>query len=189
VARHITRIPEELVEAFVRNDGSLFVGAGVSMGAGLPSWAELIEPLRSRIKDCPPLASLTEIAQLFEEQNGRRYLIDRIKAALHRPEIRPTAVHRALVSLPVTRIFTTNLDRLLETELDAQGVPYQQVVDSFAIALLTSSERQIFKVHGDLSNPKSIIITENDYARVFFGGSRPLVGPSRSNCNQGRFSL
>jgi hypothetical protein len=38
-------IPYELVEQFVRGNGVIFVGSGLSQGAGLPGWGELLKPL------------------------------------------------------------------------------------------------------------------------------------------------
>ena len=42
-------IPHELVEPFARGDGAVFVGAGLSIGAGLPGWADLIRPLAQAV--------------------------------------------------------------------------------------------------------------------------------------------
>ena len=38
-------VPCELVEQFARGNGVVFVGAGLSRGAGLPGWGELLAPL------------------------------------------------------------------------------------------------------------------------------------------------
>jgi len=42
-------IPPELAEQFARGDGALFVGAGLSMGAGLPGWVGFIRPLAEAV--------------------------------------------------------------------------------------------------------------------------------------------
>jgi hypothetical protein len=38
-------IPHELVQAIAEGSAVLFVGAGLSQGAGLPGWAALLAPL------------------------------------------------------------------------------------------------------------------------------------------------
>ena len=57
-------MPDELVAAIASGNAVLFVGAGLSAGAGLPSWGQLIGPLADRIG--PPdnqRSDLLKIAQ------------------------------------------------------------------------------------------------------------------------------
>ena len=46
----LPEIPEGLVEELARGSVVLLVGAGLSMGAGLPGWSELVSPLADAIK-------------------------------------------------------------------------------------------------------------------------------------------
>jgi len=46
-------IPRELVEQFAKGNGAIFVGAGLSIGAGLPGWGDLVSRLAAEIEDCP----------------------------------------------------------------------------------------------------------------------------------------
>ena len=67
-----TKIPRPLVEAIARGNAVLFCGAGLSMGAGLPGWSELLSPLAKDIgltedeRD-----NLLQVAQDYELERGR----------------------------------------------------------------------------------------------------------------------
>lgn len=72
-------IPRELVKQFARGNGVIFVGAGLSQGAGLPSWSELLSPLADSIGLPPRLrADPLKIAQRYENACGRQALTSHI---------------------------------------------------------------------------------------------------------------
>ncbi|HLL55112.1 MAG TPA: hypothetical protein VK447_16270, partial [Myxococcaceae bacterium] len=68
---------EELHRAYLTGNLVVFVGAGVSAGAGLPSWRGLVETLveRARARGAPP-EHLSEVQGLL----GRGQLIDALSA-------------------------------------------------------------------------------------------------------------
>src|SRR5205823_3425222 len=100
----------------------LFVGAGASRDAGLPTWAELVQPLRKELR-LGLEADLLDVAQFYSDSFGRRALLRRVSSALVQVH-KPGHLHRALARVPAPVIFTTNYDRLLERALEqAQGVP------------------------------------------------------------------
>lgn len=160
-------IPKELTEQFYRRNGVLFVGAGVSIGAGLPGWGDLIGKLAAEIKDCPPNASYLDIAQYYYLEYGRNRLITRLKDELDTYMLTPTKVYSQLISLDVSPIFTTNFDNLIETALHEQKTKYDVVIDSVDVSFWTSNRVQLVKLHGDLSRPNSIVITSSDYEKYF----------------------
>ena len=50
-------IPKELIEKIADNSVTVFVGAGLSQGAGLPGWPNLLEQMKHRYR-YPHRASL-----------------------------------------------------------------------------------------------------------------------------------
>ena len=118
----------ELAEAYAKRELVLFVGAGVSAAAGLPSWGRLVDLLAERAtqRGAAP-AVLDEIAQLA----ARGQLIDALsalRAALgpqefcvaierlldDRNHAVPDAGHAIADLAPGLRaLLTTNIDRLL----------------------------------------------------------------------------
>jgi len=90
----------------------LFIGAGLSVGAGLPGWGALIRPLAERIGYQGD--DLLKVAQYYENRLGRRALISYPRDRLDTTGVKPTENHDLLVRLPVNIVFTTNFDDLLE---------------------------------------------------------------------------
>src|SRR5947208_16502301 len=93
--RHTMNIPDELVAAIASGNAVLFVGAGLSAGAGLPGWGQLIGPLADRIglpenQRGDPL----KIAQFYETQRGRHALISYIKEQIDTSRSVPNENHR-----------------------------------------------------------------------------------------------
>lgn len=161
-------IPEQLVKEFSKGAGSVFVGAGASIAAGLPSWTELIEPLRAKITDCPPSATLPDVAQFYENQFSRLRLEKYVEDRLGHLDAEPTDLHFALAEiLRVGRIYTTNFDTLIEDAAKKLKIKFRTILNtdppvSFDRDLLT-----IVKLHGDMHRTGSYIITSQDYESFF----------------------
>lgn len=155
--------PPELVDAFARGGGIVFVGAGLSMAAGYPDWNTLVQPLRDEIADCPPNASYPDVAQWYELQAGRGFLMQRLKRALSNPNAQPTNVHRALLRLPLHHIYTSNFDDLIEQTARELGLPLEVVIDGTDLSIREADRMHLVKIHGDLAQMKSVTITSDDY--------------------------
>lgn len=159
-------IPDEsqLISQFARGNGSIFVGAGLSVGAGLPGWAALVEPLAQKVHS-PKGSSFPDVAQYYVNLNDRPTLVGHVRKELKGHS--PTEIHRELIKLPVPRIFTTNFDRLLEAACDEQRLLFGSIVTDQDLALMDSAEKSIVKLHGDLEQPESWVITSEDYDNYF----------------------
>jgi tetratricopeptide (TPR) repeat protein len=156
-------IPGELIDQFSRGNGSIFVGAGVSVGAGLPSWADLVLSLTDDIGACPQGSSFLDIAQYYAIVKGRMFLVQHLRRALGLPKLRPTKVHEALVNLKTRHFFTTNFDGLLEEELQQQGLNFNVITRDEHVSFWDESTIQLVKLHGDFRDPESIVLTAEDY--------------------------
>lgn len=161
-------IPGELVEAIKRGNVVLFVGAGLSMGAGLPGWKALIEPLADRIH-LPPerRGDLLQSAQDYENACGRRALIGYVCEQTDTTRIRPTDNHRRLVQLGIQTWITTNYDDLLEQTLREAGQPYSKVVREQDLPYASAEQVTLLKMHGDREQRDTIILTRHDYDTYF----------------------
>ena len=150
----------ELIRRFASGNGAVFVGAGLSMAAGLPSWKKLVAPLRDTLKDLPSGEEFTpeQIAGWYEIEAGRPALVDHLRKALAQGT--PSLCHRVLASLPIDLFLTTNFDTLLE-----QSLPDTDVIvnDADFSALDDRTKKQLIKVHGDFRDGESIVFTKSDY--------------------------
>jgi CheY-like chemotaxis protein len=155
---------EDVAGQMAHGKGVVFVGAGASASAGAPTWSDLVEPLRKRLK--PPTAETSPqlIAQFFRNQAGDHELFSYLRQALG--HLRPSPVHEAICGLPLHAFVTTNYDNLLETAFRNTGRKVHAITDEHEIGLWNESdEAQLLKLHGDIDSSRSIVLTEQDYFR------------------------
>ena len=161
-------IPHELVQAIAEGSAVLFIGAGLSQGAGLPGWAALLDPLADRIGlPAERRTNLLEVAQWCESKLGRRALLDHVCRTIDATGVEPTEVHQRLVRLGLDTWITTNYDDLLEKTLDRAGVSCAKVVRDQHLPYTHSDAVTLLKLHGDRQQPETIVLTQRDYETFF----------------------
>lgn len=142
----------------------LFLGAGVSQAAGLPSWDGLLKTLAG-----PALGQDDDFARL-NALDQARLLKKRLapgqelgeSVAKHIGGCRHYALaHALLAALPAHEVITTNYDTLFETASAAAGRP----VDVLPGQPAQAGRRWLLKLHGSVTTPKSIVLTREDYLR------------------------
>jgi hypothetical protein len=167
---------EELVEALKRGKVCLFVGAGASRAAGLKGWVELIEEMQNVMlrgastADADDLkrffgrADKLDVAEAFRTRLGENRFHQFLREEFRGKTVKLSRVHRALRRLPVTTIFTTNYDKLLERAFrNDMGDDPIVVFQAEQLALDAPNEVRVIKIHGDIDHPKSIVLTRSDY--------------------------
>lgn len=142
-----------------------FLGAGVSMSAGAPSWkdllADLAEPLdlsaaeKKELQDLSPLDQASLIETLYAERGIARSFRESIadRVTLSRYGLAPGL----LASLPSEGAITLNYDVLFEDACSDAGSR------RFVIPEESGGGRWLLKLHGDARKPKSIVLTRDDY--------------------------
>lgn len=183
----IDHIPTELFEAYKERKCGVFVGAGLSKGAGLPDWAGLLNSLiekaeadnsisKEKSDDCKSLAKdpskFLMLAEEMKEVLGVEFK-SVIEEEFGRDDIKPTQAHETLVSLEANQfIVTTNYDMLIEHAFAAQG-DYRQGYKYYEAHALQRDlyKRSFFilKAHGDAKTaPEHIVLTDKDYRRLLY---------------------
>jgi hypothetical protein len=164
----ITRI--ELIEAFGAaadvGNGAVFVGAGLSSDAGLPNWGELLKAPQEEA-DVPADPDLTVVAEyiLFAENWTRSRLEGHILSEIMKRDVAPTASHRSIAALPVSDVWTTNYDPLLERANPAAQV----ITQDDDVRKVGASRCTIVKMHGSIKPgpphdwDRPPIITRSDF--------------------------
>jgi len=150
-----------------------FVGAGVSMGAGLPSWVGLLDELIAEAGMEADRAALDRVdlrdrAALIQSRLGagelERILLERLTAAS-----RVALQHQLLASLPVHEAASTNWDDLFERAWRDAGA---ERVAQLPFDGQTGAEHWIVKLHGTVRGGQlhGVVLTRDDYLR--FGAER-----------------
>ena len=164
-----------LVERFAHGNGTVFVGAGISYGSRLPLWAKLMEPLIKDLDDeIAPGASPLDIAELYETKHSRGVLVQYLKDRLGDVSFQLTKTHELIVSLPVRRIYTTNFDDLLEQASRKKQLNRSVIFNASQVGFADTSTLSIIKLHGDLNDPASLVISASDFYGFF--AKNPAVG-------------
>ena len=160
-------IAEDLALRAARGELVTFIGAGVSFGAGLPDWNELLLSLGKRSGLDPgqqqALASMgyldraQVLAHHFSASGGLGRAVSEELKRYHCYAMS----HGFLASLPVSEVVTTNYDRLFEAASMATGrrlavLPY---------APTAGHDRWLLKMHGCVDWPDDIVLTREDYLR------------------------
>ena len=158
--------PAEQLAGFAnRHRLALFLGAGVSIGAGAPSWEALLEQMAAQAGICGDELgrfrglTLLDRAALVERRLERDADVKQLAARLvHRKYASLT--HFLLAGLPVSEVVTTNYDDLFERAsasiCEVSVLPHRP---------LSTAPRWILKLHGCVSAPDSIVLTRKDYLR------------------------
>ncbi len=169
----------EIVDAIQRGNLVLFIGGGLSVSAGLPSWIALTQPLAAAVDYKIPSSDelitpehLLATTQYYANQHGPNNLIQYLRDALDTYMKSPTALHYLLASLPIRTIFTTNYDDLIERSLRDSGKRPNVIVSSTDLAFWSEEAIQVVKLCGDLSRPESIVITRQDFTTYFANHAR-----------------
>lgn len=139
----------------------LFVGAGVSAGAGLPDWDTLILDMASAAGDAIDIERLKVMdsrdqAQVLMAHFGDEEYRDMIVKAV--TSERYGLSHGLLASLDPHEVVTTNYDCLLEM---AYGSARKLAV--LPQNPVGADGRWILKLHGTIDDPKSIVLARQDY--------------------------
>jgi len=163
---------ESLFKLIRNEEVIIWAGAGLSLYAGLPSGKRLCEILYENLslteqEQINPTLSLPNLAEEYcrLKANNKNSLIKILKKVFVDTTPVSTASHDQLSSIPHFKtIITTNYDQLIEKAFGQRG---QILFAAKHIPYLEKEKTHIFKVHGDLSEPESIIITKSDYNHFF----------------------
>lgn len=156
----------------------IWVGAGASSWCGYPRWPELAEKFHSdfiryephydavRGLDLLQAKQFPELFQVCRTTNNQRFY--QLLSANFAPRL-PTPVYRrfadALGAISPLFVLTTNVDELLEKNFPAATTVGRTDLER-AVILLGRGESFICKLHGSISDLRSIVFTSEDYNQL-----------------------
>ncbi len=188
MAFDLSRIPDYLKQAYQGKRCAVLVGAGASVGAGLPNWGDFLgrmiddardhrvisgdkeDEYRRLVKD--PAKYLMVAAGLKDDLGA--YFEEFVDRTFMAPKPQPTDLHRAMTGADQLQfVLTTNYDILIETayrEVGVNDVPVCTFTDAGEVQRrLSKREFFILKAHGDASKlGNGIVLTELDYRNIIY---------------------
>jgi hypothetical protein len=169
---------QELRQAYRSGELVLFVGAGISAAAGLPSWEALVELLIQLAR--AHRATEEEINEVLELKRTYRYIdaLTALRGILGPAEftsaiaqklddrgVQPPQVAKAIAALgtQLRAVLTTNIDHLLEHAFAGAWPPIWRATGNIAM-----QRRVIIKLHGTLMDSSTWVFTRDEYDRAMY---------------------
>src|SRR5437660_10177482 len=131
-------------------------GRHVSRAARYVDWKQLLKEIAEELElDIDRESDLVALAQFHVNRRQGRDRLNQllIDEFLEHVELTPT--HRLIASLPVSTIWTTNFDDLLEVAFEAASkrIDVKRRPDDFSVSR-RRTDVTIYKIHGDKPNPE-----------------------------------
>lgn len=159
----------------------LFIGSGISIWSGLPSWKSLILNLidfldenkldSKAIKKALENNDLISAASYGKMNLSNEQFKDFITKSCKYPAVLPHEVYEKIIALGITYYITTNYDNLIELSLAKWDSSKKYSIinnkQQLKIADIIQSQANniLFKIHGDVNEPESIILGKEDYRK------------------------
>lgn len=165
---------DELISEFGAHvdsqSAAVFVGAGLSMLSGYPSWNQLVEAYIGSLglsenegRDLPLIVQYYQDAH----SDGPQKVRDDIIAMVHeRADSSPSAAHDRILSLPVHDIWTTNYDSLIEKAAAARSIEMGVFREDGDLATSKSVMRRLYKMHGSVEGTEAtqhLVVSRDDF--------------------------
>lgn len=163
----------DLILSRIRSERCVpFLGAGASLGygegPGLPTAGELAQALAEECK-YPGIdkRDFLRVAQYYMTVRDPHAVRESVSKKLLVKNARPSAVQKALASLPFRYVITTNFDKLMERAFEEEGKRPQVGVyecrgDCQDLRPGTKEEPLVYKIHGSFDRLETMILTEDD---------------------------
>ncbi|WP_053366278.1 SIR2 family protein [Bacillus sp. FJAT-27245] len=173
----------KLRKVLKQEDTTLYIGSGISLWSGLPTWKGLIleladflqeeglpssEVVREKANDDLLLAASLGIS-------GMNNILFKkfLKKACRVGVAKPHNIHKEITSLGPRCFITTNYDQLLEDSLKEfkNGIHFDVVTNRHLpeLASLTQSRYSdyVYKIHGDINDIQSVVLSREHYRKLY----------------------
>ncbi|MDH2331032.1 SIR2 family protein [Paenibacillus polymyxa] len=173
---------KKLVSVLNEDGTVLFIGSGISVWSGLPTWYGLVKELANYVKEegltyenilQEASVNLLNAAGLGQRQLSSQQFKVFIRQACRVGMAKPSVIHEKIVKLGIRNFITTNYDKLLEEALRLyknnytfQVVTNRQPTDCASIVQIRARDF-IFKPHGDIDDTDSIVLSHEQYRSLY----------------------
>lgn len=179
------RIPLHLINEIREGNAALFIGSGLSVPLGYPSWKNLVRTIHQNLEATKvgvieadrkwieaSFASQPDwVAEAIEHGSHDAYAASLRRIFAPRRTVEASFNHTFAALLPFDKYLTTNYDTLLETYIEAfidPGLPVYSHTDAMTNYWeYVGARRSILKLHGCAKkNSDSLILTSSQYYAV-----------------------
>lgn len=177
-----------LAKVLKLKDCVLFIGSGVSIWSGLPSWSGLIKELSEFMEENGLNATLVkrelkngellQAASYGLDKLSQEQKIDFFRRVCRTESANPHQIHDKIMQLGIPNFITTNYDQLIEKSLykwfpDVHfNIVTNKQLAEMGMLQNSRSSNFVFKPHGDIGDVDSIILTREQYRSLLEGGER-----------------
>jgi len=169
---------ECLINQIRKGEVILWVGSGFSKPSGFLLGSELVNVIKKNVNDTDifffankgSLDDVTEeFVQLYKRENLERVLQEEFGK-----KPKNLKYQQQVEKIPqITKIITTNYDTCFE---QVYGDKLCKIVlDTDIVKCSKITKVNFFKIHGDIKNPQTIIITKSDYTKFYNKGRESLL--------------
>lgn len=165
-ASHLEHFLSTLSEQVINNEAALFLGTGLSMNSGLPSWKSMLSTCAEELGlSLENEADLYAVAQFYANKHSdaelRRIVSGKINQFWDTNELL-----EELLDVGFSSIWTTNYDKLVERGLEKRFIQYNSIFSDKNLASINKHDKvTIYKMNGDISDPTNMVVTKNDYEK------------------------
>lgn len=148
-------------KAMMEHNLVLFVGAGTSLDAGMPSWGDAVSQIASCLKIAVSSADMLKIPQYYYNSRGKKDYTELMRKIFkYKVPLQTQSIHDKILEFDTDIIITTNYDHLLEQAAEEQGKVFQLI--SADNDLPYKHGKELIKMHGDFEHD-NFVLKEDDY--------------------------
>lgn len=160
---------QELRRTYQEGNLILFVGAGLSINLGLPTWGQVVDEIAVRLGyDVETFRSYGNHLSLIEYYCQREG-VDALRRWMHYEwhrsdvDIRASRPHTIIAENNFPIIYTTNYDGWLEEAFRVRDRSFVKVLNVSDMRRIAPGCVQIIKFHGDFEDRDSMVLGESSY--------------------------
>lgn len=145
---------------------ALFLGAGMSRPSGFVDWKALMQEVAEDLDlDINRETDLIALAQFHKNRRKTRHRINELLVTEFTKGATLSENHRLIASLPISTVWTTNYDHLIEDAyVEAHKRPDVKKRPEDLAVSKPRSDVVVYKMHGDVDAADEAVLTKEDYA-------------------------
>lgn len=167
--------PQKLIEELQLGNVVPFIGSGLSIPSGYPSWDNLIRLIIDDIEEKDSKSLLENLynsgeingidaPELHQILKSGGYSLRRLLSSTFNKPASPNNYHKLLSQLPCDTIITSNYDNLIEKQYEIDGYQIHKIWRDNQLPYYNEKrELQLLKIHGTIEDLNNLVISKSDY--------------------------